>query len=160
MQLIGFDEYVSQAVILVAEDEMLVRETLTRSLRLRYGKIYSTSSGIEALEVIKANPNEIQVVVSDVNMPGLDGIELAQQINSEFSNIKVILNTAYISDEKLLSAIQYGVSSFLVKPYEPNDVYKEIEKALASSYGKYIDKARETLIVSGRLTTKTGTHFA
>ena len=96
---------------------------------LGYSVIARTSS-VEALELFRANPNDFDLVVSDVTMPKMTGDILAAELLSIRSDIPVILCTGYskrISDE---SAAQVGIKAIAYKPIVKADLAKTIRKVL------------------------------
>ncbi|MBN1781343.1 response regulator [bacterium] len=115
--------------ILVVEDEPLVRESIVAFLET-LGYIVSgiAENGEEAIEKTKALlPN---LVFMDIKMPGIDGIEAAKRIQ-EFSEIPVVLLTAYESEELVRQASEAGVSSYLMKPPTTAEIHRAVTIAMA-----------------------------
>lgn len=103
--------------VLVVEDDADLREAITDTLDLENITYADVENGKEA--VVKLQSNEFQVVVSDVNMPEMDGVELLAYIQKNYANLPVILMTAYGSIEKAVSAMRLGAADYLVKPFQP-----------------------------------------
>ncbi len=101
--------------ILVADDDDLCRGLIKDSIEADNVKIYLASDGMEALSLIKEN--KIEVLITDLNMPKLDGlslINLARQINN---NIVSIIITGFGSLESAIKAIQQGAYDYVQKPF-------------------------------------------
>lgn len=103
--------------VLVVEDDADLREAITDTLDLENITYIAVENGKEA--VVQLQSNEFQVLVSDVNMPEMDGIELLEYIQKNYANLPVILMTAYGSIEKAVNAMRLGAADYLVKPFQP-----------------------------------------
>jgi response regulator NasT len=117
------------ATVLIGEDETIIRLDIRANLEdAGYDVRGEARDGLEAVEL--ARTIEPDVVILDVKMPELDGIEAARQIMAE-RPVPVLLLTAY-SDEKLVQrAGDAGVFAYLVKPFRPNELSPAIETAIA-----------------------------
>ena len=115
--------------VLIAEDDYLVSEALTRALRLKgYELIGDASDGAEAVEMtISLRPD---VVVMDIQMPNLDGLEACRQIQTRCST-PVVVMTAHDDKELVDRASEVGVGAYLIKPPEPDEMDRAITIALA-----------------------------
>lgn len=115
--------------ILLADDHEIVRLGL-RSLLERqpgYEVIAEAESGAEAVaRAIEFEPN---IVLMDIRMPGMSGVEACEQITRKVPNAKVIMLTAYAEDEMLFSAIRAGAAGYVLKQVGSNDLIKAIEAA-------------------------------
>lgn len=100
--------------ILLVDDESFFRETITRSVKRYFPLVDDCSNGKEALELFLQKQHH--VVVSDLNMPIMDGIELAKAIKKVSPKTIIIFMTARNDAKTLLEAIEIGVDSYLVKP--------------------------------------------
>jgi len=106
--------------ILVVDDEKDVRETLESVLaKLDYDPVVA-SGGKEALEMIKQN--KVDVVLSDLYMPEMDGIELLKRVKTENSNIVFLMITAHPTIETAVDAIKKGAYDYLTKPFHIDEV--------------------------------------
>lgn len=100
--------------ILYAEDNETIREKYTNFLKTYFYKVYEASNGTDALEIYYKNkPN---VLLLDINMPGLNGLELASKIREHDENVKIIMLTAYSDTDKLLKATELNLTKYLIKP--------------------------------------------
>ena len=107
----------SKKCVLVVEDDEELREAVVETLKLTGFKVKSANNGIEALSVLERS--EIDMVVSDVNMDGMDGIELLENIRTRFGQLPVVMVTAYADVNKAVSAMRLGAVDFMIKPFEP-----------------------------------------
>lgn len=133
--------------LLIVEDEEMMRSYLSELINwntIGYELIGTAGNGKEALEFI--SKNSVDVVLSDIRMPVMDGLTLANYIRSEYSHIKIILMTAYREFEFARESVKLGITDYLLK----SDDEEVIEKCFvdlkivmdadtadsADSYGK------------------------
>ncbi|MFO7788032.1 MAG: sigma-54 dependent transcriptional regulator [Halospina sp.] len=103
--------------ILIVEDDGELREALVTTLEVKRYRVSEAASGEEALEKLASHP--VDLVISDVQMPGMDGISLLAEIQRHHPGIPVLLMTAYGRIEQAVSAMQAGAVDYLAKPFEP-----------------------------------------
>lgn len=114
--------------ILVIDDETLILENLTDIFEFEKWKVEKAKSAHEALDVIQAfSPS---VIISDINMPGMSGLELLAILNSQSSLIPVILLSGYRDVEKMQKAWENHVFDFLDKPYDEDKLISVAKSAL------------------------------
>ena len=100
--------------ILVAEDEEELREYLVEYLQLFFKYVYSAKCGQEAYKIyLEKKP---AIILSDINMPNMDGLSMISLIRERDKKTKIIVMSAYSDKEKLLSAIELNLITYLVKP--------------------------------------------
>ena len=117
--------------ILVVDDEQDVRETLESVLaKLEYDPIVA-ASGKEALEIIQTN--NIDIILSDLYMPEMDGIELLKRVKTENRNIVFLMITAHPTIETAVDAIKKGAYDYLTKPFHIDEVKMKLNRALEKS---------------------------
>ncbi|NEP09822.1 MAG: response regulator [Symploca sp. SIO2C1] len=109
--------------IMVVDDEEDVQWLYRQKFRkeLRKGKIemYFALSGKDALEYLEAQgADEMLLILSDINMPGMNGLELLKIIKDNYPHIKVFMITAYGDEENYRLAMEYGADDYLHKPVE------------------------------------------
>lgn len=104
--------------ILVVEDDLELQEAVAETLKLAAFKVRTASNGFEALEVLERCA--VDMVVSDVNMDGMDGIELLENIRKTHAQLPVLIVTAYADVAKAVSAMRLGAVDFMLKPFEPS----------------------------------------
>ena len=119
--------------ILVVDDErdveMLFRQKFRKEIRKDQLELEFAFSGVEALEILKSNdPPEVMYIFSDINMPGMSGIELLRSVKKEFPAIKVSMISAYGDDENYRKAMESGAKEFFTKPIDFTSLKDEISK--------------------------------
>jgi len=115
--------------ILIVDDEKHYPMILAEVLQEEGYACFTAASGMEALDIFE---NEfVDLVLTDVKMPGMDGIELLSRIKEISPDAPVIVMTAYGSVEKAVKAMQEGAYTFITKPFENETLLTHISKALA-----------------------------
>ncbi len=118
----------TQHSILIVEDEKIVREGLARALSRAY-KTYMAANGKEAMDIITKN-QDIRVIVSDLKMPEVDGLDLLDKLKSESIDISVIFVTAFFSVEAAVDAMKKGAFDYMTKPVDLKQLETTIQKAI------------------------------
>ena len=119
------------ANILLAEDNDDVRRILTRMLRVVGHRVTAATNGKEALELAQQSPDDIDLLITDVVMPGINGGELAKRIRERIPAIKVLFVSGYADDEGLRRNAPDG-AQILQKPFTLNGIRAAIAKLLAT----------------------------
>lgn len=126
--------------IFIVDDESMIVNVLMKVLEnMGYNVISSTDPGI-ALEMFRENPNDIDLVITDMNMPGMNGCMMAAEMINIRPNIPVILCTGYnekITPQKVFSL---GIKEYLLKPVSSNELSQIIRRVLDSSGNGSIHK--------------------
>ncbi len=102
--------------ILIVDDEDMVRDFLCRAVSLCGHNPYNAKNGVEALDIFKKEPC-INVVILDINMPGMNGFDVASRLKSLKPDINIIISSATLmqDDEEVLRKL--GIKHILTKPY-------------------------------------------
>jgi nitrogen regulation protein NR(I) len=114
--------------ILVVDDEKGVCHSFKKILGRRGYEVVTAEDGLEAIE--KTEQENPALVIMDVTMPKMDGLETLQRLKSLHPDLTVIMMTAHSTSEKAISAMKYGAYDYLSKPFDNNQVISLIEKAL------------------------------
>ncbi len=115
--------------ILIIDDELKLRETLSDFFSLLNYVVLEAKNGIEGLE--KAKENIPHLIICDVNMPFLNGYEfLAEHQKSNFSNIPVILLSAKTESENQRKGIELGAKAYVTKPFAIKELKKIVDFCL------------------------------
>ena len=114
--------------ILVVDDEMIVCESCQRILQEDSYEVECVSSGKEAIEKMKANPFDI--VITDLKMPGVDGMEVLKSIREDYPDTVVIMITGFSTVETAVEAMKLGAFDYIPKPFTPDEVSIVVKKAL------------------------------
>ncbi len=120
---------------LVVDDEkdveLLFRQKFRKEIKEGKLEMIFAFSGREALEILKSNePPDVVYVFSDINMPGMTGLELLDEIKSEYPGIAVSMISAYGDQENYNKAIESGAKDFFTKPIDFQTLRSEINEML------------------------------
>lgn len=114
--------------VLYAEDDDGVRENVHELLSLLFKEVYLASDGEEAYELfLQSKPD---LVITDIKMPRLSGIELAKKIRSHDDEAQIIIITAYTEVDFMLDAIELSLLRYIVKPITESKLFEALEKFL------------------------------
>lgn len=113
--------------ILIVDDELLVRNFLTETLKRKHFEVQSAESGMKALGLLRENSYDL--VITDMRMPDLTGIDLIKKIKELSPNTLVVVITAFGSIENAVEAMRLGAFNYLIKPFSPDTIEAIIEKA-------------------------------
>lgn len=114
--------------ILVVDDEPVARQSLTDILRLEGFSVNSVPNGQAAVEYVRTNA--VELIVVDLRMPGMDGLEVIQVVNQISPETEVILLTAFGTTETAIQALRLRVHDYLLKPAPPAQVLSSVKKGL------------------------------
>ncbi len=116
-------EIMSNVKILIVDDEedveLLFRQRFRKELKeglFNFHFAFSAESALEFLNTLQ--PFDVVLVLSDINMPGMNGLELLRLIKSQFNDLKVIMVTAYGDEANHSTAMEYGADDFITKPVD------------------------------------------
>ena len=115
--------------ILVVDDEPVARQSLSDILKLEGFNVSSAANGQAAVEFIRTHPVELMVV--DLRMPGMDGLEVIQVVNQISPDTEVILLTAHGSTESAIQALRLRIHDYLLKPAQPPQIVASVKKGMA-----------------------------
>jgi DNA-binding response OmpR family regulator len=113
--------------ILFIEDENTLREVFCSTLRQMYKNVLEAADGLEALEVFKEN--KIDIVITDINMPKMDGLQFLKELRKIDQNCKIIIISAYTDLEYLLDATELNITKYLIKPIDMEQLISSIDLA-------------------------------
>ena len=119
----------SRATVLLVDDEIPFVETVNRRLSKRGINIVTAFSGQEALGQLDSNPH-IQVVVLDVKMPGMSGLETLAEIKKRHPLVEVIILTGHTTFESAIRGMRLGAYDYLTKPCELEELINKIRQAV------------------------------
>lgn len=129
--------------ILVVDDEMDVEALITQKFRRKVRKgdwqLVFSRNGEEALHVLQKNP-DIDIVLSDINMPKMDGLTLLQKINENKFDLRTIMVSAYSDIDNIRVAMNNGAFDFITKPIN----FQDMETTIERSFGN-LNEMREVL---------------
>lgn len=135
--------------VLVVDDEENIRDGSERTLRPIGLPVFKASNGSEALEILSRN--KISIVLLDLKMPGMDGMEVLAQIRKMDPAILVIVITGYATVQTAIEAMKLGAHDFIAKPFEPEQLRMVVRRAdeklrLIQEAKKMADERRRALL--------------
>ena len=136
--------------VLLVDDEQEFVETLAQRLEVRDFDVATSLSGADALALLEER--EVDLVVLDLQMPGVDGLEVLRQIKQRKPLIEVIMLTGHATVETAIDGMKLGAFDFLLKPTETEELVEKIGKAFArkSEHDQRIQRAEIEEIVKRR----------
>ncbi len=126
--------------VLIVDDEELIRDGISSGinwLQLGCNPPFSAENGLEAMDVLSSN--EIDIVITDIKMPGMNGLELARWIGENRKDAGVVILSGYDDFKFAQSALSYGVEEYLLKPTK----LEELEKTIVKIQKKFEEKHKE-----------------
>jgi len=120
------------AKILVVDDSEIIRVQLRTDLTKAGHEVLEAEHGLHGLEVLNSN-TDVDIIISDVNMPEMDGVSMCQNIHSidTLNHIPIVMLTTQSSPELKAKGKEYGVIAWVTKPYKSQTILKGIEKILS-----------------------------
>ena len=119
----------SNATLLYAEDEDIIRESFTEIFSKYFTNVITSNNGTDALKLYQEN--EIDIAILDITMPGIDGLTLATKIREHNKKIEIIVLTAHSEKDKLLKAINLHLLSYLIKPVKKDELNDTLNRAIS-----------------------------
>ena len=120
----------SVANVLFVDDEVPFVEAMSRRLKKRDISIVTSFSGLEALDVLEKDRN-VEVVILDVKMPGMDGIETLGEIRKRFPLVEVVMLTGHATVETGIEGMKLGAFDYLMKPCDMDVLMDKLKEAVA-----------------------------
>lgn len=114
--------------VLIVDDEPVARKSLTDILRLEGYSVTAISNGQAAVEHIRTHHVDLMVV--DLRMPGMDGLEVVQVVNQLAPDTEIVLLTAHASTESAIQALRLRIHDYLQKPAPPAQIVESVKKGL------------------------------
>lgn len=124
----------NKLTLLYAEDDRETLEGTSFLLRNLFSEIYKAKNGEQALELYKEHKPDI--ILLDINMPKVDGMEVAMKIRQEDETTPIIFLSAHSETQRLLNAIDIGAFSYVIKPFRIEELKKPILKLLDKQENK------------------------
>jgi len=114
--------------ILVVDDDLDIRDFVAKSIKLFGLDVCVAQDGQEALEVLKGET--VAIVITDIMMPRMDGMQLLKHIRSDYSDIDVIVMTGYSGEFSFTDVIEAGAIDFLTKPFQVDELLAKLKRCL------------------------------
>jgi DNA-binding response OmpR family regulator len=119
----------TRANILVVDDEPVERQTLADILRLEGYHVSSVANGEAAVDFVRLNP--VELIILDLRMPGMNGLEVIKVVKRISSDVEIILLTAHGSLESAIEALRSQIHDYLLKPISPAQIIDSVNRGLA-----------------------------
>lgn len=119
--------------ILVVDDEEVTRNLLTDFFELKDYSVITAANGKKALEILRSESKEdknFDLIITDISMPEMDGLELVAAINRDYFFIPIIIMTAVGDKDLVLNLLHSGICHYIDKPFIPNEMLKTVEAIL------------------------------
>lgn len=133
--------------VLIADDEYYARKAMAKKI-LQVDPdaeiLGDFENGVQVLAYLEAHPDEVDVLLTDVKMPEIDGLYLAQYLFEQESQIEVIIISGYNEFEYARKAISFGVSNYLVKPVQKEELREALDK-ISNVRKKYQEKMQDIM---------------
>jgi DNA-binding NtrC family response regulator len=114
--------------VLVIDDEAIIRTSCERTLIPAGYEVELAEGGKEGLEMLEKE--EFGLVLLDLKMPDMDGVEVLNNIKSKWPDIKVVMITGYSTVETAVQALRLGAFNYLEKPFTPNSLLTAVKEVL------------------------------
>ena len=103
---------------LFVEDEKDLLDIIAETLQKLGVSFLTAKNGEEGLKVLKEHANEIDIVVTDISMPIMNGLDMIKEIKVLYPNLEIVIMTAHTESKYMAEATQYGVNDYLLKPFD------------------------------------------
>jgi two-component system, cell cycle sensor histidine kinase and response regulator CckA len=122
----GFSQF-DRATVLLVEDDAVIRTLVAEALRIKLFSVIEAEDGLKALELSRSFEGTIELLVTDISLPGIDGATLSEKIVAERSGIRVLQMSGGCPEE----TIQNGPRvPFLQKPFQINALFSKIDEVM------------------------------
>lgn len=142
--MITLESYKKQFNILYVEDDVLFTPKIKYILEKSFKSVLIASNGEEALELFKIN--KIDLIISDINMPKMDGLTFLKKLRELHNDIPFIFLTARQEANTIIDAIQFDISNYILKPIDLKNFLFIVDKSVKKSYKKYIEIEKKYII--------------
>jgi two-component system chemotaxis response regulator CheY len=124
--------------VLIVDDSAAIRKILVRVLAqtdLPIKQVHEANDGSEALKIVESN--DVSLILSDINMPNIDGIELLTQLRNtpKWKQLSVIMITTEGSQAKVMEAVQLGAKGYVRKPFTAEQIKEKVSACLGQPVG-------------------------
>ena len=113
--------------VLIAEDEAAIREFVVINLRRGGYEVVEAEDGARALELYDACDGDFDVVLLDIMMPNVDGLEVCKQLRERNSNVGIIMLTAKTQEMDKITALMGGADDYVTKPFSPTELVARVD---------------------------------
>ncbi|MGD9331487.1 MAG: response regulator [Desulfobacterales bacterium] len=133
------------ANLLLVDDETAFLDAMERRLKKRDFKVFTAPSGMDALDVLSQSGERIEVVILDVKMPGMDGIETLAEIKRKYPLVEVVMLTGHATVSSAIDGMKQGAFDYLMKPCDMALLVEKVNQAAAKK------RQQEEKIIEARM---------
>jgi len=163
----GIDKnLLKRLTLLYVEDDEIISLELSQLLSNFFKKVFVCKDGKEGLRTYLENQDNIDIILTDINMPALNGIEMVKKIRSIKSNVPVIFATAYSDNEFLAEAIRLRVQEYIIKPIDVRNLLDLMNNIASNIYQEFLLKQQQEeltkykeIIDTNNIVLKTDVHL-
>ncbi|MES1245651.1 MAG: response regulator transcription factor [Acidobacteriota bacterium] len=145
------------STILVVDDELQIAEIARDYLRLAGFDVIVAADGVRALETARGRRPDL--VVLDLGLPGLDGLEVTRALRKE-SDVPIIMLTARVTEDDRLDGLEIGADDYVTKPFSPRELVARVRAVLRRSERRHVDgdllRVSDLVIDAARLSVRRG----
>ncbi|MDD4736687.1 MAG: diguanylate cyclase [Kiritimatiellae bacterium] len=123
-------EQMNQPGILLVDDDPIVLQYIERLLQKRPLRTFVALSSAEAVRLIEANPDAIDLLITDINLPDMNGFELLQAVKEKNPSIATIVISSDLSTERAILSVRHGAYDIIQKPFTGDQLFISIDRAL------------------------------
>lgn len=122
--------YPGEGIVFVIDDEPVIRELASEILEICGYSVITASDGPEALDVFREKCGSIKLVLLDLTMPGMSGIEILAELQKIAPGVKVLMSSGFVHDERIGKAASSGAAGFIHKPYTMEKLSETVHRIL------------------------------
>ena len=126
---------------MVVEDDAAARTAVSEALRAYNYNVFSAANGMEALKVVEERRGKIDLVLSDLVMPGMSGVTLYKKLTQDYPEIQVMVMTGYPLKDDTRELLENGGITWLAKPIHMRSLVRAIQKVLNTENAKVSSEA-------------------
>jgi YesN/AraC family two-component response regulator len=135
-----------KSIILYLEDDEVIRKETTSIFEKFFKKVITAKDGEEGFQLYTENKDEIDIILTDINMPNMNGIDFMTEVRKIDFEIPLLIVTAFNDIDQIIKAIKLKVSDYIVKPMQMKTTLKVLNKILLVNYNqKLINKQQGEL---------------
>ena len=136
--------------VLIAEDESSIRDFVVINLRRNGYEVIEATNGEEAINKFNENSDKIDIVILDINMPIVDGLEVCKYIREKSKRIGIIMLTARTQEMDKITGLMVGADDYVTKPFSPSELMARIDavyRRVSITYSNDVEKNNDNSIV-------------
>ncbi len=143
-------QYLKTITILYVEDELNIRENITKTFEMLFKKVYVAQDGQIGLDIFNKHQEDIEIVVSDINMPNKNGMEMIKDILA-IKQVPIIITTAHNDKDYLQQAIELNIKKYINKPLKTKELVNDIANVVKENRKEnHIKKATISLAMKSQ----------